>query len=217
MILTGSQVYVGTTPASRVYVGNVLVWPNYQEEIHLLTTVGTSNIPIPSWARYADVVLIGGGHGGNAGNSGTSAFGPGGTASAWVTSTWDLRSPVVTAVSVTVGDGGAGGQTPSQIGSDGQPTTASTGGHTLTSPGGSTVTSTRTAGSPGDVTYGGVLHVGGVGAAGSGSVSGSGAQPGASSTAPGAGGPGGLGGFVGQYQRGGPGTRGQAWIKFRSQ
>ncbi|AOE44421.1 hypothetical protein SEA_LASTRESORT_8 [Gordonia phage LastResort] len=210
--------YVGDVALARIYVGDVLVWePVPLDEIHLLTTVGTTNIPIPSWAKFADVVLVGGGRGGNAGNSGANIPGMGGLASAWVTGTWDLRGQSVTSVSVTVGAGGNGGQSGSQAGSAGQATTASNGVHSLTAIGASGTMGSRDAGSPGNVTYGGVTHIGGVGAPGSGAAAGGGSQPGAESTPPGAGGPGGWGGFFGSYQRGGPGARGQAWIKFRSQ
>ncbi|QXN74241.1 hypothetical protein SEA_OBLADI_26 [Gordonia phage ObLaDi] len=195
----------------------VTVWPVApSEQVHLFTTVGTTNLPIPAWAKFADVVVIGGGRGGNAGNSGFNTPGMGGQAASWQTATWDLRTALVTTASITVGDGGTGGQSGSQAGSNGQATTVSTGQHSLTSPGATGTMGSRDAGSPGDIVYAGTTHVGGIGAPGSGAAAGGGSQPGAASTAPGAGGPGGWGGFVGSYQRGGPGTRGQAWIRLRS-
>ncbi|UYL88148.1 hypothetical protein SEA_EVAA_37 [Gordonia phage Evaa] len=208
---------IGSTQVERISVGDVLVWQNYQEAVYEFVTAGATNTPIPSWVKFIDLVLIGGGKGGSAGNGGSNVPGRGGAAASWQTTTWDIQGSGVTTLSMTVGAGGSGGQTSSQAGGNGGSTTAATGVHSLTSAGATGLSATNRDGdSAGNITAFGITFVGGVGAPGGGSAGGGGSPPSGVSTPPGAGGPGGWGGIFNSYQQGGPGARGQAWVRFRS-
>ncbi|QGH79289.1 minor tail protein [Gordonia phage Sukkupi] len=181
------------------------------------TAVGIYNYTVPSWSRYVDVVGIGGGGGGGAGNGGANIPGEGGGAGTWLAATWYTGGSGV--VVIDVGAGGTGGQSGSSSGTAGARTLIGVGINELPCPGGAAGRGSNASGrdgkSPGNFTAYGETFVGGIGAPGGGSASIGGSQPANTATAPGAGGPGGWGGIFTSYQRGGPGSRGEAWIRIR--
>ena len=69
--LNASEVHVGTTPATAVYLGSEKVWPIYTPQQSPWykfdnnngQTLG-NNIPWPAGAEFVDVIMVGGGAGG---------------------------------------------------------------------------------------------------------------------------------------------------------
>jgi hypothetical protein len=175
---------------------------------------------IPTWAKYLDVVLLGGAGGGKGGNGGDTRPGYGGAAGVWQTETLvrGVDFPQnATQIVFDVGAGGAGGAK-EQNGKSGTPSTrrAIAGGKAaLTAAAGAGATQygsgtdpMSTGRSPGSIVYNGRNYVGGSGGAGG--------RPGANGGAPGAGGGGGYGGIYTVAYAGGDGARGNAWVTARS-
>ncbi|QGH79680.1 hypothetical protein SEA_ANON_8 [Gordonia phage Anon] len=219
MILSGSKVYAGSTLASRVYLGTTLVWQNYQESIHAMSIAGTTNLPIPSWAKFADVAIIGGGGGGGGRRSGSTNTGKGGKAAAWQLGTVSTELlQANTALTITVGAGGAGGPTTSpNTGFNGDPTRVWVGTELFSTAAGGIGGEGHSGGSPtpGDNS----LSVNGFGTSfpgASGGANGTGSLDASPGNDPGAGGGGAGGGFVNPARAGGAGGAGSAWIRFRS-
>ncbi|WGH20829.1 minor tail protein [Gordonia phage Commandaria] len=185
-------------------------------------SVGTATLPIPAAYQWIEGVVIGGGGGGGAGNGGANIPGTGGGAAEWQGRTWNARQLGITQLTISVGNGGTGGQSGSSSGTAGQSSsiTPNNSQPALVSAGGSAGPGSsgggRDGGSPGNMVAFDQVFVGGIGAAGGGSASVGGSQPANQATAPGAGGSGGWGGIFTSYQRGGPGSRGQAWVRLLS-
>ncbi|UDL15266.1 hypothetical protein SEA_KUDEFRE_32 [Gordonia phage Kudefre] len=196
-------------------------FPAYQESIHQFTSTGSSSLPIPSWARYADVAVIGGGGGGGGRGSFTTNIGKGGNASVWNASTFDLLGNTATSVLVTVGSGGAAGP-------NGSPYNGSAGGtssvalnnnptNLFSSAGGAggqgqTGAPVTPGGSSAGITtpFGITLPGGTGGAGGTGSIAPTDGE------APGAGGGGAGGGAVNPSRAGGVGGVGRVYVRFRT-
>lgn len=170
---------------------------------------GAGTWSAPWWARYCDVILVGGGASGQTGNGAFGGAGKGGNPGVWATTTVDLGQ-FHGAWSITLAIGTGGPQAANSDLAAPNPGTASTaswtGGGSLSGAGGSgTVASGQNGGAPGNQTYQGVTYTGGAGGTGN---AGSG-------TAPGGAGAGGNGGIFGSRTRGGPGGNGGAWLVFR--
>ncbi|QIG58707.1 hypothetical protein SEA_DATBOI_42 [Gordonia phage DatBoi] len=194
----------------------VKIWPSYQEAIHLFTTVGTTNLTVPSWARFVDVVLIGGGGGGGGHAANSLNTGKGGDASSWQTTTLERGVHFTgSTLDIVVGAGGEGSNTNGGDGFSGGTTFVFAGANQLFSStggnggAGNTSGASTPGGSPGDIVAFGVTHLGGVGGQGSWADA-------AAGTSPGAGGGGRGGGLINGRREGMPGARGQAWVRFRS-
>ena len=175
---------------------------------------------IPTWAKYLDVVLLGGAGGGKGGNAFDTRPGYGGAAGVWQTETLvrGVDFPQnATQIVLDVGAGGNGGAK-EQNGQAGTPSTrrAIAGGKAaLTAAAGAGATQygsgtdpMSTGRSPGSIVYNGRNYVGGSGGAGG--------RPGVNGGAPGAGGGGGYGGVYTVAYAGGDGARGNAWVTARS-
>lgn len=175
---------------------------------------------IPTWAKYLDVVLIGGGGGGKGGNGGDTRPGYGGGAGLWATETLvrGVDFPAnATQIILDIGDGGNGG--PKET--NGQPGTLSArraiaGGKAalLAAAGagatqyGSGTDPMSVGRAPGNINFAGKPYVGGTGGAGG--------RPGGDGGDPGAGGGGGFGGVYTVAYAGGDGGRGGGWVTARS-
>lgn len=201
------EVFFGETKIKSVYVGSDLVWSSlYEPEVHELRQPGIHRIYSPSWAKFVDFVLIGGGGGGACGDNSWRRSGNGGQAGEVKYGTLPLSGRMYFAA--TVGAGGLGGQTwekrggsngaYSSIYSDVINETAS-GGRGGSGFGGAAAGARQNikvdgfylpAGSPADVDV-----------------------PGGS---PGDGGGGGSGGILGNFSPGQPGANGLVWLRFRS-
>ncbi|QSL99890.1 hypothetical protein SEA_AYOTOYA_27 [Gordonia phage Ayotoya] len=187
--------------------------------IATITAVGTTDVPIPVWCRYVDVVLLGAG-GGGGGHAGASVLiGKGGAAGIWVTVTLErgVDFPwLATQLRFTVGAGGSGSISNGGNGFAGESTGLQVDGVMLLSAGGGVgglgnqAAPVTAGGSPGNVTYADTTHVGGTGGSG-----GTGSVNATAGGAPGAGGGGAGGGFVNPRREGGAGARGQAWYRAR--
>lgn len=208
------DIRVGTTPVQSVHVGAVEVWRRAYawEQVVMSKTITT-----PTWARYVDIVALGGGGGGTSGNGAISGGGNGGVAGSFATRCW----PVTPGQSITfaIGQGGEGGSDggDNAIGSNGGATTVSTlrytltlfaaGGHAGKGGGGDP------GASPGSIAYtptlGSVTDTTTQSGGGTASVKTDGQWPG------GGGGPG-SGGFFGNRTAGRPGAAGCAWYRFRA-
>ncbi|ANA86946.1 hypothetical protein SEA_SWITZERLAND_8 [Gordonia phage Switzerland] len=211
--------YLGSTALERIYVGSSLVWQSYQESIHAMSTSGSTVLTIPSWAKFADVAIIGGGGGGGGRRSGSTNTGKGGKAAAWQLATVDTSLlQANTDLTVTVGAGGAGGPTTSpNTGFAGDPTRVWVG---------TTLFSTATGGIGGEGHSGGSptpgensLSVSGFGTSfpgAAGGANGTGSLDALPGNDPGAGGGGAGGGLINPARAGGAGGAGSAWIRFRS-
>ncbi|WP_344784077.1 hypothetical protein [Gordonia caeni] len=194
-------------------------WFAWQEPIlHSLTAVGSHTISIPPWARYIDMICLGGGGGGSTGNQ-INQEGYGGGGATWMTDTLDRGEGrnTWTVVNATVGAGGgtqANGQA-SSVNVPGVVTISSSGGIGR-SDNGSFLGDARNgqavqggngtvAGQYQNLTYQGVTYIGG------------GPSTGDTANVPGSGGRGG-GGTTWPLTpgTGRPGGRGQVWIRFRS-
>ncbi|AKU45326.1 minor tail protein [Mycobacterium phage Madruga] len=174
-----------------------------------ITATGSTTYTIPVWCRYIDIILLGAGGGGR-GLGLIGAWGNGGEAGKWYVVTLERGVDIpwtLISFTVNVGTGGNGGsQSGSSPGSAGNPTTAVISGvGTLTGAGGAGGTGTLNypgkAVSPSSQTVAGQTYTGG-------GEQSSAAQQG---IPPGGGGAGSIVTFV----SGGPGARGQAWIRAR--
>jgi hypothetical protein len=177
-------------------------------------TAGTYTYTVPSWAKYVDVIALGGGGGGHAGYF-TIGNGGGGHSGVWKTQTLQRGvdfGAAVTSMTVTVGAGGAGGNVTgvtAHSGAAGANTTIA-----FTDPSSATTTVTATGGlggtdispgnatggdSPGNTTYIGRTFYGGPGS-------------GTTGNSPGGGG---AGGNSGSSQWGADGAAGVCWLNAR--
>lgn len=169
-------------------------------------TASQLNYTIPPWARYVDIVMIGGGASGRTGNGAINATGKGGMAGArsWVTAEVNPAYPVI---QLWVGKGGA--QAANSDAAESNPGTDSwagfNNGATLSAAGGPNERSdnNQDGESSAGGTYNGVSYAGGNGGTGNGGAG----------QAPGGGGAGGKGGFFGSRTRGGAGADGRVWIR----
>ncbi|WP_415679185.1 hypothetical protein [Tsukamurella hominis] len=166
----------------------------------------TSTIAIPSWCRYIDAIVLGGGGGGAGGTQGFPGWGGiGGAPGGWNAIRWDRGAFGNTwlTVTVSVGAGGPGGSA-NNAGTDGNPTTATIAGvGTITGAGGAKGSGSslvnNDGASAGNYTYQGTTYSGG----------------GANGGVPGGGGKGGSGSvWPGSPGSGAAGGRGQAWLIF---
>lgn len=168
----------------------------------------SGSVPIPSWAAFLEVVVLGGGGGGHSG--GTAGFyGEGGGAGKWAAVIWERGTDftdATTSVAFTIGAGGAGGSFLGN-GSNGGASTATVDGNSLSADGGAGGDAFRFGGhtvgvGPGTYTLNEQVYVGG----GDQNVYQSGGA------APGGGGGG--GNWI-TVSSGGAGAAGAGWVRFR--
>ncbi|AJD82115.1 minor tail protein [Mycobacterium phage Cosmo] len=167
-------------------------------------------IAVPRWAKYVDVIGVGGGGGSRQGGT-VGFYGEPGEPGKWNATTWvrgiDFSGDTVF-VNLDIGDGGYGGQ---GLGSAGADTIITLNEHTLTCEGGDGGTSLRPiviGGNPyglgaGEFTYNDVLYKGGLNQQ---SYSGAGSAPGGAA----------MGGNWILFSPGAYGGKGAAWVVFRS-
>lgn len=176
---------------------------------YVFQIVTDSTLVAPSWALYADVILLGGGGGGAGGDGGFSQNGRGGEAGDWRSTTRLVRPG--DKLEFTIGLGGYGSQTEKGSGGAGGSTKFKHETYTNVAFGGAggvgTSRSTIDAKGfdPGRHTFGDWQVTGGRG----GSMDESGMTPGG-------GGGGGSGGTFGRWSPGQPGASGGAWVRYRS-
>lgn len=210
MIHVGStvkEVFIGKTKIKSVYSGPNLVWSSfYEPEVHEFKQPGRYTVDSPSWAKFVDFVLIGGGGGGACGDNSWRRSGNGGQAGEVKYGTLPLSGRMYFAA--TVGAGGTGGQVWSAR--DGR-----TGGDSSVS--GADISRVAFGGRGGS----------GFGGAAAGArqyikvdgfylPAGSPADVDAPGMTPGDGGGGGSGGILGNFSPGQPGSNGLVWLRFRS-
>lgn len=188
--------------------GLVEVWNGSQWIIGPISE--NDSVPAPSWAMYADIVLLGAGGGGSGGNGGNSTSGNGGYAGAWNLTVWAMYPG--RELEIIVGKGGAGGADSTIAGKPGGTTkvTASDRDWVVTAAGGAG--GTGTGGRDGEAA--GIYQVSSTGDTWTLNGGGSAGRD-VSGKVPGGGGGPGSGGFLGSLQPGRPGGRGQVWIRFR--
>ncbi|ASR77113.1 minor tail protein [Mycobacterium phage MyraDee] len=197
------RIYLGTSPVSRCFLGNELVWLTaLVGGTQTFTTVGAFAFDIPNGARYIDYVLLGAGGGG--GNGSLFLPGNGGAAGQWLVGTLERGVDLPWSVTQLLGSVGA----PGAAGSGGGATNGGNGGATilssLSAPGGSGGAGwgngTRNGASPSPVTqnYNGFPYTAGTGGSGAGGVGAGGASQQGTAF-------GNRDGFVG--------GRGQAWLR----
>jgi hypothetical protein len=218
------------TFAATSYTANTVPWfgigivegdtppPYFAPRSTDLVTPGPVTWPIPTFANYVDVILIGGGGGGFGGNPAVFLNGEGGDAGQWEAETLvrGVDFPAgATSLDFIIGGGGNHGNV-NGPGSSGSPTVRNaipSGKAALTALGGPRGDHQNSyaddGDSPGDFTYNGITYQGG---AGGNAVGGKRGNPG---TAPGGGGGGGSGGTWGVAFDGGNGARGAAYIVAR--
>ncbi|QFG10103.1 minor tail protein [Mycobacterium phage Lemuria] len=175
---------------------------------------------IPTWAKYLDVVTLGGAGGGKGGNGGDTRPGYGGGAGLWATETLvrGVDFPAnATQIVLDVGTGGAGGgkEQNGQNGTASGRRAISGGKAALVAAAGAGATQygsgtdpNSTGRAPGNISFAGKPYVGGQGGAGG--------RPGGNGGDPGAGGGGGYGGIYTVGYAGGDGGRGAGWVTARS-
>ena len=213
-ISSGAIAYASNVPFIEFGINTGVSGDSHTPSTTLINTPVTgATVPFPSWANYADTILMSGGGGGHQGGS-IGIGGAGGNSGNWVTNTWQRGTDFNTAedptLSVTVGAAGSGGSGNGGNGGNSSVTLPATTGFasdTVTSTGGAGSTSLDILGlahsghTPGNITYHGVTYVGG-------------AQQdtyGADGSAPGGGGAG--GNWI-LFQPGGDGAPGAVWIRF---
>lgn len=198
-----ARIYVGNTVATKVYLGNSLIW----EDQTFYKVAGVYYYTIPAWSQRIDVVALGGGAGG--GGGAWINWVPGGRAGTWATATLVRGTNIpmeTTTLELHVGAGGAGssGSITGTTGNSGGSTWVFGSGMTpLGAAGGAYqgAPDPQTGQAAGAIVYNGRTYQGGQGG-----VSG---VPG---VAPGGGGGGGAGGGITGGQRGGDGAPGGVWI-----
>ncbi|WNN94418.1 hypothetical protein SEA_KORENI_5 [Mycobacterium phage Koreni] len=213
--LTPSAYYFGNSQASRLYLGDVRVWPAFAPVSQTFTTVGAWTFNIPTECLLIDVILLAGGGGGSSGNIAGSP-GEGGYAGAWeyftlrrgVDIPWNILQ--LTGTVGGGGNGGIGGWVPITGSNGGNTTVTAAGVGTVTALGGEGgdpirwTTEGRAGRSPGTINFNGIPYVGGNPTANSA----------AAGNAPGGGGGGGnAGAAFFPAGSGGNGARGQAWCR----
>lgn len=198
---------VGAVQVQEVYRGGVLVWRNSRHpEVHEFKQPGRYTVDSPSWAKFMDFVLIGGGGGGACGDNSWGRSGNGGQAGEVKHGTLTLSGKVQLAV--TVGAGGTGGQVwAARDGSAGGESSVNGGGITGTAVGG------RGGSGFGGAAAGARQYVN---VDGFYVPAGSPADVDAPGMTPGDGGGGGSGSILGNFSPGQPGANGLVWLRFRS-
>lgn len=186
----------------------VEVWRRNPTVIPVIRIWKDSTILAPSWALYADVIIIGGGGGGAGGDGAASNSGYGGKSGKWFGITRLVRPG--DEIEFTIGIAGRGGQTEKGVGIAGSSTTFIHSGYIGLAVGGtggmSTGSSSKSTGEDaGSYTHNGWTVNGGKG--GSRDYVG---------ITPGGGGGGGSGGIFGRWSPGQNGGAGGAWVRFRS-
>lgn len=170
--------------------------------------ISNQTLIIPTWALYADVILIGGGGGGAGGSGAVANAGRGGKAGNWRGISRHVQPGQ--GMVFTIGAGGAGGNTESGTGGTGGTTSVVLEDYSLSATGGAggvgTSTSANAKGEDALLYVQGTWQVTG----------GDGGTQGNAGQAPGGGGGGGAGGIFGRWSPGKPGGRGGAWVRFRS-
>lgn len=207
-----ADIRYGDRLIEQVFAGPVEVW----RRLHRWEQAGVSKtLTVPAWARYVDLVALGGGGGGTSGSGIAGGKGNGGVAGAFATRCWPVTPGQD--ITVTIGEPGQGGRDSADlaVGTAGGPTVITTPGNTFSAAGGRAGTGGGggVGTSPGSVDYtptrGTVRDTttqSGGGAAGDNT---DGQWPG------GGGGPG-TGGILGNRQRGRPGASGICWYRFRA-
>lgn len=175
---------------------------------YVIEIISTRALRTPSWALYADVIMIGGGGGGAGGDGAVSNHGRGGKSGEWRGVT-RLVQPGQ-ALEFTIGLGGSGGRTEKASGARGGTTIFAHETYSARAIGGEGGTGTsNTENAKGDdagrYTHGDWQVTGGTGGA-----------IGKSGQTPGGGGGGGSGGIFGRWSPGQSGGSGGAWVRFRS-
>ncbi|AXH49560.1 hypothetical protein SEA_DRUANTIA_5 [Mycobacterium phage Druantia] len=209
---TPSGFRFGDLTATKIYLGDVLVFPAFTVVSQTFSTVGNWTFNIPAECGAIDIILLGGGGGGSSGNAGLGNGG-GGDGGLWETLTLirgiDFPSTALQ-ITGTVGDGGnggSGGWIPIN-GADGNPTTANIPGvglvQALGGNGGNWTSGSRPGKGPGNRVHNGINYTGGANTGDSA----------ANGNPPGGGAGGGNSGFFGfPAGGGGKGARGQAWVR----
>ena len=178
----------------------------WRRDPHVIEIDSSTTLLTPSWALYADVVIIGGGGGGAGGDGALAKSGNGGSAARYKSVTRIVQRGE--ALDFTIGIGGSGGRSEKASGARGGTTMFA---HTdysvgaIGGAGGTDVGGTSSGDDTGKYTRDGWEIMGAKG----GIVG----YPG---EAPGAGGGGGPGGFFGKWKPGQAGGKGGAWVRFRS-
>lgn len=183
----------------------------WRRKPYVIQIVSNTTLVTPSWALYADVILLGGG-GGGAGGDGARAYnGRGGKGGEWASTTRLVRPG--DKLDFTIGIGGSGSQTEKGPGGAGGSTKFKHETYTNVAFGGAGGVGTSRSSidangfNPVPVRYTfGDWEVGE-------RVSGGMDNPG---HAPGGGGGGGSGGVFGRWSPGQPGGGGGAWVRYRS-
>lgn len=200
-------IYNGANPS--LYLGDVKVWPPHvQHPDETVIHTSSNTWAVPAWATCVDVICLGGGGGGDSGGAGMRT-GTGGFGGAWaavrLTRTGTGASFLPATLTITVGAGGQGGRAGNNVGKDS--TVVHNGVTTIGKGGGVTHLPTGTSHQNGyDVnpltyTFQGVTVTGGRGGLGNAAVG----------AAPGGGGAGQVGHFLGPDSPGGAGGKGQVW------
>lgn len=175
---------------------------------YVMEITSNQTLIIPTWALYADVILIGGGGGGAGGSGAVANPGRGGKAGNW--KSISRRVQPGQGMVFTIGAGGAGGNTESGTGGTGGTTSVALEDYSLLATGGAggfgTQNSASARGEDALLYEHGTWRVEG----------GDGGTQGNAGQAPGGGGGGGAGGIFGRWSPGKPGGRGGAWVRFRS-
>lgn len=204
-----TDIQVGTTPVQSVHAGAVEVW----RRAYAWEQAGLSKtITAPTWARYVDIVALGGGGSGSGGSGAVPDMGDGGDAGAFTSQSLPVTPGQ--SVTITVGQGGAqvGKETNGKRGGD---TTVTTGATTITAAGGAGGSGYKggDGGSPGSTTFtptiGSVTESATLTGGGTAGTDTDGQWPG------GGGGPG-SGGIFGAGKAGRAGASGIVWYRFRA-
>src|SRR5699024_147197 len=203
------DIRVGGIAVNSVAIPKGKSWVElWRRNPYVVEITSDTTLLTPSWALYADIVMIGGGGGGAGGNGAVSNHGRGGKSGDWRAAT--RRVQPGQEIEFTIGLGGAGSKTEKGPGSIGGTTifvhtnysARAIGGEGGVGDGGSASAIGDDAGS---YTHGDWQVTGGAGGAMN-----------KSGQAPGGGGGGGQGRIFGKWSPGQSGGNGGAWVRFRS-
>lgn len=189
------------------YVGSswVELW---RRDPNVVEITSNTTLLIPSWAPYADIIMVGGGGGGAGGIGTVGAPGRGGKSGEWGSVTRAVLPGEE--LDFTIGVGGTGGQTERGKGGSGGTTRVFHTNFIADAIGGeggigSFNTEQAKGEDAGSFTHGDWQVTGGTGGAKD-----------KEGQSPGGGGGGGKGGIFGNWWKGKPGGSGGAWVRFRS-
>lgn len=196
------EVHAVVMPKGKSWVE---LWRRVPFEVEITSS---QTLIIPTWALYADIILIGGGGGGAGGSGAVADSGRGGKAGNWRSISRHVQPGQ--GMVFTIGAGGAGGNTESGTGGTGGTTSVALEDYSLRATGGAggvgTSTSANAKGEDALLYEHGTWRVEG----------GDGGTQGNAGQAPGGGGGGGAGGIFGRWKPGQAGGKGGAWVRFRS-